>query len=865
MPRVNPLFGDFSSGEIGPRMLGRVDFEKYPNAAEIGENLLTAPQGAFYRRPGTRYVAETKTSTNKSYLFPFEVGVDSQYVIEGGANYFRFFRDQGQLSVADTDAAIVNGAFPSGITSWTDRSGASSSIAHDATNLRLSLISNGTTDGHAEQSVTIDSAYTAVAHVLRFRVYGVHGDFVKLRIGTSSKGTEVVNDVELGVGFHAYTFTPGATTFYVQFLHTRAKTIGIDDVDILDNVPLELVTPYTAAQIQTFARPQANDVMYIFPGATTAPYKLIRRADTSWSLEEVGFIDGPYLDQHITSILPANGTTGIGTFAEFFRILALSTTLSPAATTGLGITLTASSTRGINGGQGFLSTDVGRLVRIQQSSAADAGYAVITAVGSTTSATIDIRRDFNVTTATTSWWLGALSETTGYPSAATFHEQRLVAASSTDHKQSLWFSQSADIENMRPDTFDSSLTVEDDDAINITLAARQSNQIRWLESARDLIAGTAGGEWVLKSDGAIITPTDIDAKRNTTLGSSGTKPVQVNGTVIFPQRAERKLFDYRYNFDLDRYDGRELTILGHRVLGDGVNELDYQQEPDSIVYGVRTDGQLACLTYKPEDGTVSWTRLILGGSFSTGNAVVDSVATIQGASGSGRTIDSDERNEVWCIVKRTVNGLTKRFIEFFEKSFEGPLRHDYTTEALWDAAMITAQKDAMYSDSALTYNSAATTSISGLSHLEGETVKILADGAVHPDKTVSSGAITLDYSASKVQVGLGYHHRYKSLKLNFGAALGTAVGKVKRIHGVTFVLLDSVAFQFGKDFDSLVDVEFREIGDAMDTAVPLKVGEKDMDFNGEYGTDARIYIQSDNPLPWVMLAMAPKMKTNEGL
>jgi hypothetical protein len=152
------------------------------------------------------------------------------------------------------------------------------------------------------------------------------------------------------------------------------------------------------------------------------------------------------------------------------------------------------------------------------------------------------------------------------------------------------------------------------------------------------------------------------------------------------------------------------------------------------------------------------------------HSIVESVTAIPGDNGSGQVQDSTSRDEVWLIVKRTINGATKRYVEMLERDFEEG--HD--------------QEDSYYSDSLLTYDGAATTSITGLGHLEGETVKILADGAVHSDKVVSSGAVTLDISSKVVQVGLGYTHKLKLLRMTGGNAAGTSVGKTKRIVGLNF-------------------------------------------------------------------------------
>ena len=1000
MPRVNPILPAFNAGEFGPRMAARVDFSKYPLAAARLENLIPLPQGGLARRPGTRFIGEVSDSAVTHRLLPFEFSTEQAYVIEAGDGKFRFYRNKGQITVADTDAAITNGGFDNDIVGWDDRSIAPASIKHqvlgnetvgivdpvagaftfgDGTANRKNLgfrftapfdgvvleswftVQTHTTNGQVvakvytdnsgspgaqigsdSNTVTINSSeishvfswtgtlptynkgdkvwivysnvdttlntniktvadlgpdfatgahdtITSIAdgsssfpaaqdlrglvtlaplpvtsvltlnaatggtawaeqavtttslgqeHVLQFRVIGAPGDKIELRIGSESTGVGFANLLDLGVGTHAVAFTPTVSPFYVQFRHALAKEIHIDEVSLTDNAALELATPYSAADLFTLKTAQTADVMYIaHPNHPTM--KLERRGHTTWSLVEVPWVDGPWLAQNDTA-----------------------TTLAPSATSGLGIAITASATKGINGDKGFLSSDVGRLVRIKNGT--EWGYAVITAVTSTTVATADVRRGFAATTANTAWMLGAWSATTGYPAGVTFFEQRLVAWSTRGgidgRPQTFWMSQSADIENMRPDSLEgSAIEVHDDDALDFTMAADQVNVILWMSPGTQLVFGTTGGEWTVRSDGPIVKPTDIDVKRSTTHGSADVEPLRVSHVVLFLQRAKRKIREFAFNFDANDFRSPDLTLLSDHILESGVTEMAYQQDPDSQVLCVRGDGQIAVLTYLREQDVVGWGRHILGGGLAGGNAVVESIATIPGNAGTG----SENQDEAWVVVKRTIDGATKRYVEVIEPIFEGPMPDQFDDTSAFDIAVLTAQKGAHYVDSGLVYDGAATATISGLDHLEGETVKILADGAIHPDKTVAGGQITLDRSASNVRVGLGYTHKFKGLKMEFGGAAGTAVGKTKRIHGISFVLLHSMKLRQGPAFDDLLENDFRVIADAMDTAVPLFTGEHFVAFDGDWERDSRIAIGDDAPVPFFLLALAPEMKTNE--
>ena len=387
MPKVHPITPSMNTGELSPRLASRVDFNNYPSGLETMENLVPLSEGGAMRRAGTRYIAATKTgATVKSRLKKFQFSTSQNYILEMGNNYIRFFRNQGQITVPNITASISNGTFVSNITGWSDSSGSGSSISHDSTNQRLSLVSNGSTNAHAQQTV---SNSAQAEHVLQFQVLGAPGDYAFFRVGTSSSGTQLVNDFIAEVGYHTYSFTATAANFYVQFLNELGKTIQIDNVALLDNAPVELVTPYAEADLYQVEGPQSADILYMFH-KDYPTYRLERRGHTTWSLVEVPWQDGPWLPKNTTP-----------------------TTLTPSAATGLGVTITASSTTGINDGRGFLSTDVGRSIRLTDESTTNWGWSVITAVGSTTSVTVDVERTFATTSAETEWRLGAWSATTG--------------------------------------------------------------------------------------------------------------------------------------------------------------------------------------------------------------------------------------------------------------------------------------------------------------------------------------------------------------------------------------------------------------------------------------------------------------------
>jgi len=237
------------------------------------------------RRSGTRYVSEVKSSAVKGRLKRFEFSVTQAYMLEMGDSVMRFYRNQGQITVADTDAAISNGTFDSNITDWDDVSTGSGSIAHDATNNDLDLDPGGATSSDiaiAEQDVTTTNTNTE--HVIKFRVKGAPGDKIEFQVGTASGGSQILSPVEKEVGYHCVAFTPTASPFYVQFRNLgefRNKIVSIDDVSLIDNTGVEIDTPWAEAELFDVEGPQSADVLYLFHDATP-PHKLQRFGHTTW-------------------------------------------------------------------------------------------------------------------------------------------------------------------------------------------------------------------------------------------------------------------------------------------------------------------------------------------------------------------------------------------------------------------------------------------------------------------------------------------------------------------------------------------------------------------------------------------------------
>jgi hypothetical protein len=598
-------------------------------------------------------------------------------------------------------------------------------------------------------------------------------------------------------------------TYMLEFGNQYIRFYKDNGVILSGGSPYEIVSPYLEAELFEIKFAQSADVMYICH-PNHAVRKLSRTGHTAWTLTEVNFTNGPYLDNNITTT----------TF-----------TIS-AHTVGAGRTLTASAITGINSDTGFQTTDVGRLVQFRD------GYGKITARTSTTVVTIEILKDMGSTSSSTDWSLGAFSNTTGHATCVTFFEQRLVFAGTKSQPQTLFFSKSGDYENMDENR---SGTVSDDDAIIYTIASNQVNAIRFMTATRTLIVGTAGGEFTVSGGGTdvAITPTNILIKRQSNHGAANLDAIAVGNVTLFLQRAKRKIRELAYNFDVDGYLAPDMTILAEHISESGITQMAYQQEPNQIIWCVRTDGQLIALTYQREQQVVAWHRHIFGGSFSSGNAVCESVAVIP---------TDDNEYQIWVIIKRTINSVTKRYVEYL---------HTFDFDE-------TDNTDFNFLDSQLSYSGSPVTSISGLSHLEGQTVAILADGATHPRKTVTSGSISLERSASKVKVGLPYTSLLQTMRLDAGSQDGTSQGKTKRIFDITLRIYESIGIEVGPDLNNMERIPFRSSATLMNQAIPVFTGDKEIEFRGNYETDGYVYVRQDQPLPLTILSLYPRLVTNDG-
>lgn len=429
------------------------------------------------------------------------------------------------------------------------------------------------------------------------------------------------------------------------------------------------------------------------------------------------------------------------------------------------------------------------------------------------------------------------------PSCGTFFEQRLAVAGMETDPQSVRLSKTADFDYFTTGT-------ADDDAMNYSIVSEKVDRILWMISETSLICGTVGGVWKLKGSGDDpITPTSVDAKRQNTLGNLDINAILTASSVLCVRRGGRVVTEIGYQLESDKWEGANLNLLSRHITKGGIKCIAYQQEPANILWCVRGDGQLLAMTYEKAQNVIGWTRIVTDGE-------VESVAVLS---------QNDAEDQVWITVKRTIDGVDKRYIEYFKPiDFGDEIKDAFFVdcgltwdggEALTDIESITRDNPAVVTHTAdhgfedgdliqftgvegmtelncgptkaytvanktdktyelsgidsteyAAYTSGGTVThvhkdFTGADHLEGKDVAVLADGAEVSGVSIASGAFSLTYYVNKIHVGLPYYPLMKTMDIEAGASDGTAQGKTKKISKVTIRFYNTCGAKVGFDED----------------------------------------------------------------
>jgi hypothetical protein len=360
------------------------------------------------------------------------------------------------------------------------------------------------------------------------------------------------------------------------------------------------------------------------------------------------------------------------------------------------------------------------------------------------------------------------------------------------------------------------------------MSSRTRNAIQWIEALDALLVGTTGGEWRIRSsrEDEPLTPSNFSFKRQTTYGSKAIQALPVNDAILFVDKVGRKVRECTYTFEKDKFTAPDLTALAEHITDGGIIAMSYQTDPDPILWCVLGNGKLISMTYEREQDVIAWSYHPL-----RSGDTVESVCVIPGTG----------EDEIWLVTLRSINGSDVRYLEQMQP------RNVSDAEDQW------------FVDCALDYDSTATTDFSGLDHLEGEDVTILADAAVVPTETVASGEITLDDSASRVIVGLPYRYQLKPMRFDLQVD-GSTKGSLKSFKEVVLSFYESGGVEYGVDTDNLFNIDFRE-EEAYGSPPDLYTGDKVVVHEGGFDAEDSIIVTGNGPLPCVLRAMIPRIKS----
>ena len=885
---LKPIQLNFNAGELSPLMAARADLPVNAFGCETLENMLATPMGPSFRRPGTEYIATTK-SNGAARLVPFVFSDSDAYILEVGDEYIRFYRNGGQIldgddpyelatsfdvadvfeiqheQTADLMYMVHNDYWPQKLT----RSGHTSWTIEDMDVVDGPFLEGNITDVTMEPSALTGSiTLTASAATFNANHVGALWRLTQNRAGTVVSGTFSANGnsdnlaIERGGQWKVVSHGTWSGTITVERSYDAGTT-------------WEYVTGGS----------YVNDGNIIATGRET-------QQDAVYRAKMTGYASGSCkynlnaLDYEWDSVVKITAYTS--------TTVVTATVLDPMPLMVVPTTTVTS----VNDARSS-SPSHSRPWRHHQPRRR-AKYRIV--------------RDVLQTVVPTKRWAeGAWSPYRGHPSAITFFQQRLALASSGHRLPRIWLSESYEFEHFNDGILDT-------DGMTFTLATARQDPIMWLVDQKNILIGTSGAEHSLgppAGEGAMVAG-EFETFRHDTIASALIQPVLLNNSVIFVEKGGRRLRQISYSYNDNGYTVENLSVLAEHITDSGIIQIAVQRRPMTIIWAVLTDGTLLSLNYDRIHKILAWARHPMT------NGSVESVAVIPG----------DDEDEVWLIVNRTIGG-TKRYVErikphdwgdddedaFFVDSgltFDGGAAQNITNIAMaggeitvtvdtwptdgdgddladddWvklvDIEGTTELNDLVFTvsdadstaktfklrnegDTAYWDGDAYTAYASGgtvqkvqktfttLSHLAGQTVSINVDGYVEDDQVVAGdGSLTLSDWANTVHIGLPFTSKLTTNDIELMLGDGSTRGRKKRISSLILDLYKTGSCKFGRDSDNLIEIDFREYDDDVDSFVPLFTGVRDEEFNGIHTRNARIAVVQDKPLPLTVRALIPRL------
>lgn len=913
MGRASPALAAFNAGEFAPEMEGRVDIEKYPIASHIQQNFVALKQGPATFRPGTAYVQPVKNSAQKTWLVRFEFSQTQAFVIEFGGGYCRFFTNHGPelatgIAAYNGGTAYVPGglALSGGVVYYCTAATTGNAPPNGAFWYPMSAYNGSPTTAIYE----IPSPYASADLTDSLGEFTLQflqsGDVLYITGGQAGAGPA-------GVGYPPYTltryannppnwrfavyapvdgpFSPGAPIVLNQNIALAVQSFS-GGVTVGSAVTITAYggTPFAATDVgrllrigvQNFNQPQWQQAK-----AYTAGNIVTNNGNNYQCLVAGTSGSSPPVN---TSGTQSDGVClWLYTDSNYGIVQILAVTSSSIVQATILLQLPADVVQGtytINAISQATSAVVGTVQAVAGVGIGDSGFVIgaggmaqinqniytVTAVGAN-SVTLSVNSvPFGawsgggqlIVRATLQWQLGAWSNSTEWPRAVALFKDRLCLAG----KLNIWASVPG-LYTSHAQDFNGVQTT--DSAMNELLSGDDASNITWLRSAIILLIGTQGGEYGLDAanySSSPLGPQNVEILRQSNWRCRPVAPLLVGTSVLYVQRAGRKVYAMDYNFYLNRYDSTDQSKFAYHITIGGLTSIVYMQEPWSLLWATRADGTLLSYTFNREDNVTAWSRHNLGG-----NGAAESLAVIPAP--------DSLRDELWLIVNRTINGQLVRSVEYMTKGFEGPRAGNPGD----------AQASAWYVDMGGTITQPGTTQVS-VPWLIGATVSILADGGVQPQQVVPpSGILQLAAPAAgftTVTVGLPYQGNLVPMRPEGGADVGTAQGKKKQGANLVLRLVDAGGGTVGnlsninattQTYQDPLGLTSQSVANAeaivynytttqLDSPPPVQSGDFPVSFplqqnSDQDASDMYLLVQQTEPLPMTVVGLFPSYKVEE--
>lgn len=916
MPRVNTYLQSFAVGVQDKKHLPRVDLERMRLAAETQTNLLPLTSGPAFMRPGLQYISAT-ASNAATWLRPFVFGATDAALMEFSDLLFRVRVNDVLVTRPTVTAAVTSGTFGAS-TGWTltATSGATSAVSGGFLNLTASARGS---KASATQTVTVNEIGTE--HALRIVV---DRGPVTLRVGSSSGGDEYINETTLRTGTHSLAFTPSGANFYIELSSELRPLKRVDSITVETAGIMTLPTIWPEASLGLIRLAQSADVVFV-ACAGLAQQRIERRSNRSWSIVNYTSDDGPFtIDRTRAVKLTPSVTEGNGTltasaalfnadhvgalfrlthdkhnetvalaaegfFTEPFRVTGISDAASADQVNERLFTYTVTGTwvgtlrwqRSFDSkDDGFkkfqyqyntMTTAITGNLGPQDNSEQDdnaiiwykigfqpgeytSGSATINTVydgggasgicrvvGYTSPTQVDVEtlKPFSQKVSTATWQEGEWSANQFRPTAVGFSDGRLWWSG----EDRVWASVSDGFESFDDET------EGDSGPISRSIASGGVNETQWMLPLKRLLIGTDGSVVTAKSSSLDepITPTNLTIKESSSMGAAPVDPVKVDGRGIFVERSGKALFELSFDGQSDDYIATQLSKLTTDLFASGVKQMAVQRRPDTRIWIVMNDGSCVCVVYEPLQEVLAFIPIETDGDF-------ESVAVLP----------ATDQDRVYFVVNRTVNGSAVRYVE--KMALDTEVKPSTLCKVM----------DAFTTGT----NSPASTGIRVGTHLAGESVVVWADGApllqtidgysVPKQFTVdASGNIALPSHVTNWVAGLPYTARYKSSRLAYGAAEGTAMLQKQKVDKLGLIMTDFVraGVRYGQQFDNndrpLYPLPVQQ-GYATADAIVLSDlnDEEPFVFDGEWETDARVCVECSSPSTMTLISMVIQVSTN---